>query len=166
MVSVELGNIVEYATDAIVNAANASLLGGGGVDGAIHYAAGPELKRECILLGGCDVGGAKITKGYNLAARHVIHTVGPVWKGGNHGEVELLARCYRGGLGLAIEHNLATLAFRSISTGAYRFPIKKAAPIALTTINTVLKQETCIEKITVVCYDALTYKTYLALMEL
>lgn len=133
------GDITKVAADAIVNAANTTLLGGGGVDGAIHRAAGPRLLEECKTLGGCATGEAKTTKGYNLPTRYVIHTVGPVWHGGHSGEEELLALCYRNALGLAQKHSLKTIAFPSISTGAYRFPIEKAAPIALKTVRSFLE---------------------------
>ena len=134
LIEVRVADITTLAVDAIVNAANRSLLGGGGVDGAIHRAAGPELKKECELLGGCDTGSAKITRGYKLKARHVIHAVGPVWSGGSKGEDDLLASCYRTALGLAAEHRLASIAYPAISTGIYRFPPDRAARIAVGTV--------------------------------
>jgi O-acetyl-ADP-ribose deacetylase len=154
------GDITELGVDAIVNAANSSLLGGGGVDGAIHAAAGRELLEECRTLGGCPTGDAKITKGYRLPARHVIHTVGPVWHGGRAGEEELLARCYRNSLSLAERHAFRTIAFPSISTGAFGFPIEKACRIALAEIKTFLEQSSTLEKVTVVCFDFKTMNCY------
>lgn len=131
--TIVLGDITKLSVDVIVNAANSSLLGGGGVDGAIHRAAGPELVAECRTLNGCKTGQSKITRGYRLPARHVIHTVGPVWNGGSHGEEDLLASCYRSSLGLARQHGLKTVAFPAISTGVYRFPAAPAAEIATRT---------------------------------
>jgi O-acetyl-ADP-ribose deacetylase (regulator of RNase III) len=151
------GDITKLHVDAIVNAANESLLGGGGVDGAIHRAAGPELLAECRTLGGCPTGEAKITKGYKLPAKHVIHTVGPVWHGGTHGEDELLASCYRNSLLLAEKHKLATIAFPSISTGVYRFPMDRAVRIALREIVAFLETSRSVKKVTLACFgeDAL-----------
>ena len=154
-------------TDAIVNAANTSLLGGGGVDGAIHRAAGPELLAECETLNGCRTGEAKITKGYKLKAKYVIHTPGPIWRGGKWGEAELLANCYKNCLALAKENGVKTIAFPSISTGVYRFPVDQAAKIAVGEILSALKQDASIEQVTIVCFDDKTKEYYLdALAEL
>src|SRR3954470_12991464 len=141
------GDITKLAVDAIVNAANTSLLGGGGVDGAIHRAAGPELLAECRTLGGCRPGEARITRGYSLPARHVIHTVGPVWSGGDRGEPETLANCYRNSLRLAADNELRTLAFPAISCGAYRYPIADAARIAVETTRAFLRENDAIVEI-------------------
>lgn len=141
MIKLVKGDITKIdSVDAIVNAANSSLLGGGGVDGAIHRAAGPELLFECRLLGGCKTGQAKITKAYKLPCKNIIHTVGPVWNGGSHNEDELLADCYRNSLGLAAENAIRTIAFPSISTGIYSFPVERAAKIAIRTVNEYLKE--------------------------
>lgn len=154
------GDITLLDVDAIVNAANNSLLGGGGVDGAIHHAAGPDLLKECMTLGGCDTGDAKITGGYRLPALHVIHTVGPVWHGGGHGEDELLARCYRRSLALAQQHGLRTIAFPAISTGVYGFPRKRAARIAVAEVVAALVQSELPEHVTFVCHDPDTQAYY------
>ncbi len=159
-IEVAEGDITRLKVDAIVNAANTTLLGGGGVDGAIHRAAGPELLAECRTLGGCATGEAKITKGYRLPAKHVIHTVGPVWHGGAHGEDELLAGCYRNSLALAKSHGLKTIAFPSISTGAYRFPLERAARIALTEIRAFLEAEPTFEKVVCVCFGDEATRVY------
>jgi O-acetyl-ADP-ribose deacetylase (regulator of RNase III) len=154
------GDITQQAVDAIVNAANTTLLGGGGVDGAIHRAAGPELLAECRTLGGCATGQAKITQGYRLPAKWVIHTVGPVWRDGRHGEDDLLASCYRSCFALAQQHDIRTIAFPSISTGAYGFPMDRAARIAARESRAFLEQDTAIEKVRLVCFGKSAYEIH------
>jgi O-acetyl-ADP-ribose deacetylase (regulator of RNase III) len=156
------GDITTQEVDAIVNAANTTLLGGGGVDGAIHRAAGPELLAECRALGGCPTGGAKITRGYRLKARWVIHTVGPVWRDGRHGEDELLAYCYRRSLALAVERGLRTIAFPSISTGAYGFPLERAARIAIRECLDFLGRHPDFGQVRLVCFGAQALAVYRA----
>ncbi|GAB6068607.1 O-acetyl-ADP-ribose deacetylase [Methylothermus subterraneus] len=154
------GDITQLNVDAIVNAANSSLLGGGGVDGAIHRAAGPELLEACRKLGGCPTGQAKATPGFRLPAKYVFHAVGPVWRGGGHGEEELLASCYRACMRLAQEYGVSTIAFPAISCGAYGFPVERAAPIAIATIAQALKENPKLQKVYLVCFDRATYQAY------
>ena len=159
-ISIVESDITKQAVEAIVNAANTTLLGGGGVDGAIHRAAGPELLAECRTLGGCATGQAKITKGYRLPAKWVIHTVGPVWRDGQHGEPELLASCCRSCFALAKKHGIRTIALPSISTGAYGFPMDQAARIAVAETNTFLEQNVTVEKVTLVCFGRVAYEIH------
>lgn len=159
-IEIILGDITKQKTDAIVNAANTSLLGGGGVDGAIHRAAGPELLGECRKLNGCPTGEAKITQGYRLPAKYVIHTVGPVWRGGQHGEADLLASCYKNALKLALKYKLKTVAFPAISTGVYGYPHDEAAAIAVREIKHFLDKHTEMKKVVFVCFDQEMFDRY------
>ena len=154
------GDITRLKIDAIVNAANASLLGGGGVDGAIHRAAGPELLAECRTLGGCATGEAKLTRAYRLPARYVIHTVGPVWQGGTHGEAEQLAACYRNALRLAAEHGCASIAFPCISTGVYGYPFEPAADLAIATVRATLADCPGICEVVFCCFSRSDFDDY------
>ena len=164
-IEITRGDITKLEVDAIVNAANSTLLGGGGVDGAIHRAAGPELLAECRTLGGCEPGKAKITRGYHLPARCVIHTVGPIWRGGKHGEPETLANCYRNSLRLAVENGIKTIAFPAISCGAYGYPIQPAARIAInTTCGFLASEEDKIEKVIFVLLGEEIYEAYRKLL--
>ncbi len=159
-IEIILGDLTKLDVDAIVNAANTTLLGGGGVDGAIHRAAGPELLAECRTLNGCQPGEAKITRGYRLPARFVIHTVGPIWRGGKHGEPEILANCYRNSLQLAVENGIKTIAFPAISCGAYGYPIQEAAQIAAKNTRDFLVAENKIDKVIFVLWDENIYNAY------
>lgn len=159
------GDITQLEVDTIVNAANNSLLGGGGVDGAIHRAAGPELLQECKTLNGCTTGEAKLTKGYRLPARYVIHTAGPVWQGGKNNEDELLASCYRKSLELTVNHHIKTIAFPAISCGIYRFPPERATTIAVREVIDFLKKETNLEQVVFVCFSQEMYEIYKKILE-
>ncbi|MCA0353891.1 MAG: O-acetyl-ADP-ribose deacetylase [Chloroflexi bacterium] len=159
------GDITKFVGAAIVNAANEWLLAGGGVDGAIHHAAGDELQAECDQLGGCKTGQAKITKGYRLPVRSIIHTVGPVWQGGNKHEAELLTSCYQQSLELAAKHQLETLAFPAISCGIYGYPVELAAPLAIQTIANFLASNSIPEKVSLICFEATVYQAYCAAWE-
>ncbi|MFZ0917704.1 MAG: O-acetyl-ADP-ribose deacetylase [Candidatus Udaeobacter sp.] len=158
------GDIAKLEVDAIVNAANTTLLGGGGVDGAIHRAAGPELLAECRMLGGCKTGDAKITRGYRLPARFVIHTVGPIWRGGRHGEPETLGNCYRSSFQVAVENGIKTIAFPAISCGAYGYPLEEAAQIAVKTTREFVKAEDKIDKVIFVLWSDDIFDEYRLLL--
>lgn len=166
MIEILQGDITKLAIDAIVNAANKSLLGGGGVDGAIHRAAGPELLAECRTLNGCETGEAKITNGYLLPARHVIHTVGPVWSGGQRNEAGLLRNAYINSMKLAKEYKLKSIAFPNISTGVYRFPKEKAAVIAISSVKEFILGQELFEKVIFVCFDDENYRLYSKILKI
>ncbi len=163
-ITVVTGDITKQQVDAIVNAANSSLLGGGGVDGAIHRAAGGQLVEECSTLGGCPTGEAKITRGYSLPARYVIHTVGPVWRGGKQGEPDLLAACYRNSLALAVAHTVRSIAFPAISTGIYGYPLEAATRIAMDETRRFLASDDTLEEIRFVCFGDAAYSVYRSML--
>jgi O-acetyl-ADP-ribose deacetylase (regulator of RNase III) len=159
-IEVQRGDITQQKVDAIVNAANTSLLGGGGVDGAIHRAAGPELLEFNKKLGGCQTGEAKISPGFKLPTKFIVHTVGPVWNGGKNNEDKLLANCYKNSLKIAAENGVKTIAFPAISTGVYRFPLERATKIAINEVKKILEKQESIEKVIFVCFDEETYSVY------
>ncbi len=161
-IQVVQGDITTVAADAVVNAANTTLMGGGGVDGVIHRAAGPALYAACEKFGGCPTGEARITSGFNLPAKYIVHTPGPIWHGGDHGEDQLLANSYRNSLTLADEYGCQTVAFPSISTGVYSFPLDRAAQIAVRTIREFLRSASHVEEVTMVCFDPTTARAYQA----
>lgn len=164
-IELKKGDITKVKVEAIVNAANSSLLGGGGVDGAIHRGAGPVLLEFCESLNGCNTGEAKISPGFKLSAKYIIHTVGPVWKGGEYNEDALLAACYNNSFKLAVENNIISIAFPSISTGIYKFPIERAARIAIRETRGFLKENTKIKRVIFVCFDDKTYNIYKSLLQ-
>jgi O-acetyl-ADP-ribose deacetylase (regulator of RNase III) len=158
------GDITELDVDAVVNAANSTLLGGGGVDGAIHYAAGPDLLAACRRLGGCPTGQARITPGFQLRARWIVHTVGPIWKGGGNGEEQLLASCYTESLKLATAHGIRSIAFPAISTGAYAYPLKAATAVAITSVRNYTTENRSVDEVIFCCYSGEDYATYKRLL--